>query len=290
MRWLISSILLLTSLQLFAAEEIYHFTVDSKVRSLPNATADVVANAKANENLTYLKTMESGSWAKIKYDSKIGYVELANIAEGKYMAKVKKASITKYHVSVYETHMYAKKDAGSAKLKSYSENDMVDVIADEGDWLKVQDGTNIGYILASHLALGKPKEKVKEVTYKSYEITKGQVKMYAKPDANSNVLSQHYKGDVVTVVSETKDGKWARCQLASGFGYIPLDAVQEVAEEPASAGGGGSGGEHADKIGTSKNPKKIGAVCRDGKMLKGSNHDVCAKHNGVMYWIYNGEE
>lgn len=281
---LVLALFLTLTISVLSAQETYHFTVDCTVHALPNSTSAVQANAKADMNVTYLKTMESGAWAKVKFKGKIGYVAIENISAGEFKAKVKKATIEKYHVSIYETHLYSKRSASSAKLATYYKGDMVDVVSSDGEWFRIQDGAQVGYILSSHLAQGAPKEeKTKSISVKTYEVTKGEAKIFSKPNTSSKVLSKHYKGDVVDVIGETKGGQWARVQTASGFGYITFSSIKEV-EDTGSSGGGGGGGD-SDMIGPG-DPSKIGAVCRDGAMVKGNTHDVCAKHNGVLYWIY----
>lgn len=280
---LVLALFLTLSIGVLSAQETYHFTMDCNVHSLPNSTSGVQAKAKADMSVTYLKTMESGAWAKVKFKGKIGYVAIENISAGEFKAKVKKATIEKYHVTIYETHLYSKRNASSAKLATYYKGDMVDVVSSDGEWFRIQDGAQVGYVLSSHLAQGEPKEEEsKSISVTTYEVTKGQVKIFSKPNASSKVLSKHFKGDLVDVIGETKGGQWAKVQTASGLGYITFSAIKEV--ENTSSSGGGGGGD-SDMIGPG-DPTKIGAVCRDGAMVKGNKHDVCAKHNGVQYWIY----
>ncbi|MGB0432595.1 MAG: hypothetical protein ACPGLV_19110, partial [Bacteroidia bacterium] len=55
----------------------------------------------------------------------------------------------------------------------------------------------------------------------------------------------------------------------------------------AGGGSGGGSGIKMKDIGKTKNPKKVGAICRDGSSDYKVGPNTCAKGNGVKMWIYS---
>lgn len=279
-------VLLLFLPNLALAQTIYHVTAPkATVYGLPNTSSTVNSQLSRGDELQYLKTMESGDWAKVQVDGKIGYIEISLIAEGKFEKKVKTATTKKYHVSVFQSAVYKGQNFSSGKLETLSQNTIIEVIGDAGEWGKVRTSTGIGYVYMAHLTEGAPKKekKTKEVKVEYYTV-KLDCKMLDKPSNGSKTIQSLSRGEGVEVV-EVVGGTWAKVRLERGFGYVNVSNLEK--ETGGGGGGPGSGSNVKMKdIGKAKNPKKVGAICRDGSTDYKVGPKTCSKGNGVKIWIY----
>ncbi|MFY0671871.1 MAG: SH3 domain-containing protein [Bacteroidia bacterium] len=268
------------------AQSIYHVTAPkATVYGLPNSSSTVNSQLKRGDELQYLKLMESGAWAKVQVDGKIGYIEIISIAEGKFEKKVKAATSKKYHVSVFQSAVYKKQNFSSGKIETLSENSLVEVIGDAGEWGKVRTSTGIGYVYMAHLTEGAPKKakKTKEIKVEYYSV-KFDCKMLDQPSNNGKTLQSLSRGEGVEVTGII-GGAWAKVKLPRGFGYINTSNLEKDKGGGSAGSGSGSNVKMKD-IGKAKNPKKVGAICRDGSTDYKVGPNTCSKGNGVKIWIY----
>lgn len=285
MRLLIIAFLLFSTLA--QAQTIYHVNAPvATVYGLPNETSNAQARLKRGEELQFLKVMESGDWAKIQYGGKIGYIDINSIAEGKLASKVETAKKSKYHVSVFQSAIYVKESFSGGKVETLSQNQMVEIIGDVGEWGKVRTSTGIGFVYMAHLTEGAPKKEKPQKVIKTVNYSvKYEVKMYSKPDKSSEVLKSLKRDDILEV-QQVIDGAWAKVLLDRGFGYVEIGILEKVKETSGSTAGGG-GNVNMKSIGKAKNPKKFGAICRDGSTDYTVGPHTCSKGNGVKMWIYS---
>lgn len=283
MRWFVCILLFLPTMVL--AQETYHVSaLSATVHSMPNATSAVQARLKKGDELKYLKLMESGDWAKVQVQGKIGYIDINAISSGPYEQKVKQATSSKYHVSVFQTAIYATKKFSGKKLKTLSQNDIVQVLGESDEWGKVKINNAIGYVYMEHLTEGLPKKEKKEKVVKTETYTtKYSVKVHSKPSKSSPVRKTISKDNTVEVL-EVVNGNWAKIRLEKSFGYIELIGLEKQKATASSGSSGGGGNPHNQ--GKSKYPKKFGAFCRDGSTDFNVGPKTCKNGNGVKMWIY----
>lgn len=271
---------------LVLSQTLYHVTAPkATVYGLPNTSSTVNAQLKRGDDVQFIKPMESGDWAKVQVDGQLGFIDINTIAEGKLEKKVKAATSKKFHVSVFQSAVYKGQNFSSAKLETLSQNTMIEVIGDAGEWGKVKTNTGIGYVYMTHLTEGSPKKEkeTKEVKIEYYTV-KLDCKMLDKPSNGSKAIQNLSRGEGVEVV-ELVGGTWAKVQLERGFGYVN---VANLEKDKSVGGGSGPGSSVKMKdIGKSKNPKKVGAICRDGSTDYEVGDKTCLKGNGVKIWIYS---
>jgi len=275
-------VLLLLPLSVFA-QKTYHVSApQATVYGMPNTGSAVQAQLKRGDEVQYLKIMESGEWAKVQVNGKIGYIDINVIAEGPFKQEVKKATSKKYHVSVFQTAIYGNTKFSANKIKTLSQNDVVEVIGDAGEWGKVKISNGIGYVFMAHLEEGLPKKEKpqKEQKTETYKVS-FQTKVYTKPNKKSAVV-KNLMNDQMIEVLEVVNGEWAKIRLEKGFGYVDIGALEK---QKASSAGGATGG-NPNNQGKTKNPKKFGAFCRDGSTDYTVGPKTCSKGNGVKMWIY----
>lgn len=280
MKWLAFAFLCCPII-LWAQKEYHVSSPSATVHDMPNSTSTTIAQLKKGDGVKFLKVMESGAWAKVQHNGKVGYIDINAIQEGAYTKKVSQATSKKYHVSVFQSAIYKKPNFSGGKVETLSQNTIVTVVGDASDWGKVKIPGGIGYVFMSHLEEGGPKKETAQAAVKTQTYTtKYQVKVHSKPNKSSGVLETVSKDNTVEVL-QVVDGAWAKIRVAKGFAYIEMAGL-ELQKQSSSSGGGGN---YKD-IGKVKNPVKIGAYCRDGSSDYKVGPKTCSKGNGVKFWIY----
>ena len=138
-----SSIMLHTGMTTaFAATEYKVITADAvNFRSGPSTSYSSLGSFNKGDKVEYLGT--SGSWAKVKYNNKTGYVY------GYYVGNY--ATITQY---VTATTLNVRSGAGTSYsvLGSLSKGTKVEVISTTNGWSKINYNGSIGYVSSQYLS------------------------------------------------------------------------------------------------------------------------------------------
>ena len=138
-----SSIMLHTGMTTaFAATEYKVITADAvNFRSGPSTSYSSLGSFNKGDKVEYLGT--SGSWVKVKYNNKTGYVY------GSYVGNY--ATITQY---VTATTLNVRSGAGTSYsvLGSLSKGTKVEVISTTNVWSKINYNGSIGYVSSQYLS------------------------------------------------------------------------------------------------------------------------------------------
>ena len=138
-----SSIMLHTGMTTaFAATEYKVITADAvNFRSGPSTSYLSLGSFNKGDKVEYLGT--SGSWVKVKYNNKTGYVY------GSYVGNY--ATITQY---VTATTLNVRSGAGTSYsvLGSLSKGTKVEVISTTNGWSKINYNGSIGYVSSQYLS------------------------------------------------------------------------------------------------------------------------------------------
>ena len=138
-----SSIMLHTGMTTaFAATEYKVITADAvNFRSGPSTSYSSLGSFNKGDKVEYLGT--SGSWVKVKYNNKTGYVY------GSYVGNY--ATITHY---VTATTLNVRSGAGTSYsvLGSLSKGTKVEVISTTNGWSKINYNGSIGYVSSQYLS------------------------------------------------------------------------------------------------------------------------------------------
>ena len=138
-----SSIMLHTGMtSAFAATEYKVITADAvNFRSGPSTSYLSLGSFNKGDKVEYLGT--SGSWVKVKYNNKTGYVY------GSYVGNY--ATITQY---VTATTLNVRSGAGTSYLVlgSLSKGTKVEVISTTNGWSKINYNGSIGYVSSQYLS------------------------------------------------------------------------------------------------------------------------------------------
>lgn len=265
------------------AQKTYHVSSPgASLHEMPRENSKAMAYLKRGDELQYIKTMESGEWAKVKFGSDLGYVMTRHLSEGSFEKTIRKAESKKYHVSVFQTVVYDQPSFKGKRLRTLQKNDLIEIIGEADEWGKVKSSAGIGYIYMAHLEVGKPvKEDKPVVESETYVVEFPQVEIRKEANPSAAVLEKKSKGAYIEV-QEIVNGNWGKVRMSKGFGYVNLRGLKKPGAGGAATGGGGNGKNQ----GKAKYPRKFGAVCRDGTVEYRTGPKTCTEHNGVKMWIY----
>ena len=140
-----SSIMLHTGVNTaFAATEYKVITGNSvNVRSGPSTSYSSIGKLNKGDKVEYLG--DSGSWVKVKYNSKTGYVY------GSYVGEDTSSITTKY---VTATTLNVRSGAGTSYqvIGSLSKGTKVEVISESNGWSKINYNGKTGYVSSQYLS------------------------------------------------------------------------------------------------------------------------------------------
>ncbi len=184
-----SSIMLHTGMTTaFAATEYKVITADAvNFRSGPSTSYSSLGSFNKGDKVEYLGT--SGSWVKVKYNNKTGYVY------GSYVGNY--ATITQY---VTATTLNVRSGAGTSYsvLGSLSKGTKVEVISTTNGWSKISYNGSTGYVSSQYLSdnTTSTNTTTKYVTATTLNVRSGAGTSYS-------VLGSLSKGTKVEVISTT---------------------------------------------------------------------------------------
>ena len=203
---LASSIMLHTGMNTAFAAEYKVITADAvNFRSGPSTSYSSLGKLNKGDKVEYLG--ESGSWVKVKYNNKTGYVY------GSYVGDDTSATI-KY---VTATSLNVRSGAGTSYsiLGSLSKGTKVEVISTTNGWSKINYNGSIGYVSSQYLSSSSTSTDTstttKYVTATSLNVRSGAGTSYS-------ILGSLSKGTKVEVISTTNG--WSKINYNGSTGYV----------------------------------------------------------------------
>ena len=199
-----SSIMLHTGMTTaFAATEYKVITADAvNFRSGPSTSYSSLGSFNKGDKVEYLGT--SGSWVKVKYNNKTGYVY------GSYVGNY--TTITQY---VTATTLNVRSGAGTSYsvLGSLSKGTKVEVISTTNGWSKISYNGSTGYVSSQYLSdnTTSTNTTTKYVTATTLNVRSGAGTSYS-------VLGSLSKGTKVEVISTTN--VWSKINYNGSIGYV----------------------------------------------------------------------
>lgn len=222
----------LGNIEVEAATVKYKTTDSLNMRSGASTKYKVLVTIPKGKEVTYVS--KSGTWFKVKYGSKTGYVS------SKYLKKVTaapKTKETKFTTKKYTTtaslnvrSTYSTKGKIVTKIpkgKTISSNTKV------GTWYKVTYNKKTGWVSGSYLKEVKPKPapKPKETKFatKKYTTT-AKLSVRSSASTKGKVLTSIPKGK--TVSSSSKIGSWYKVTYNKKTGWVSGSYLKEVKPAP----------------------------------------------------------
>ena len=228
------------TMQVEAAAVNYTTTSSLNLRSGASTKHKIVTAIPKGKQVAYVS--KSGTWFKVKYGSKTGYVS------SKYLKKVtaKKASAPaiKYNTVYNTTDNLSLRSGGSIKHKkllTIPKGKAVAMVTYSKSWSKVKYSNKTGYVSTKYLKskkvavkpAPKPVAKPKETKFstKKYNTTTT-VSVYSTYATSGKVLVKIPKGKAVS--SNTKVNNWYKVTYSGKTGWIEGKKIKEVVVKPAA--------------------------------------------------------
>ncbi|MCC3864360.1 SH3 domain-containing protein [Terrisporobacter petrolearius] len=182
-------------------------------RTGPSKEYDSMGKIEKGKTVTYLGS--NGSWRKIKYNSKTGYVHKDYISDGTSASSSEKYVNTSAGLNVRKGP-----STSYAKIATLTNGTKVKVITTSGDWSKISSGSITGYVSNQYLS---SKASSSDNDSNETSITKyvdASVGLNVRKGAGTSysVITTLSHGTKVTVKS-TSNG-WSKITSGSVTGYV----------------------------------------------------------------------
>lgn len=235
-------------------KQTYTVTDNLNLRQSASLKARVLVTIPKNKEVQYLS--KTGTWYRVKYGSKTGYVAAKyvkvqnTVVKNATAAAPKPTTVTKNNASssttkqVYATTVNLNlRSTASTKgkvLVTIPKNKEVQYISKSGNWYKVKYGSKTGFVSTTYISVttktvtpSKPAPKPpatapsNKVTYK----TKENLNLRSVASWSGKILLTIPKNKEVTYVS--KSGDWMRVTYNGKTGYVASSYLTAVKPAPA---------------------------------------------------------
>ena len=210
----------------------YKTTANLNLRKSESKTASIITTIPKGKQVTYIS--KSGSWYKVKYESKTGYVSSS------YLKIVSSSTAQSTSTSVYTTtaNLNLRKMAStrSVILTTIPKGKTVSYLSKSGSWYKVKYGTKTGYVSSSYIkvtnktsASTSSSTTIKSTKYK----TTSYLNMRSKATTSSSRLLTIPKNKVITATA--KSGSWYKVSYSGQTGWVSGSYIKEYNQTTATS-------------------------------------------------------
>lgn len=214
----------------------------TQMRASTKSSSKLICRLKKGTKVTVIST--SGSFAKVKYNNKTGYVKKAALEIVVSANSVNtKTTILK---TTKATSIYKSASKSSKKIKAVKKGAELVILASGSSWKKVKVGNGVGYVPTSAFTQSSSSSSSAVV-----KTTQRSAKMYQKASTSAKYVSVK-SGTKVTIL---KSGDtWAKVKINGKGGYMLKTAFTPASSSSSS----GSGQQTSSR--TSKADKVIDAA------------------------------
>lgn len=227
-----------------AAAVTYTTTENLNLRSGASTKHKVLVNIPKGKTVTYVS--KSGTWSKVKYGSKTGFVSTKYLKKVEAKAPVKAPATPKASapapVTYTTTDNLNMRSGASTKHKvlvNIPKGKTVTYVSKSGTWFKVKYGTKTGYVSSAYLkkvAVKAPVAPKAPVTkYETVYTTTESLNLRAGTSLTQKVLLTIPKGKTVKFLK--KSGTWSQVTYGGKTGYVSTKYLKttQVVVKPAPA-------------------------------------------------------
>ncbi len=197
------------SIEAFAADDVRETTAYLNLRSGPGSNYSIITVLPKGARVTVSSI--SGSWAKVRYESKEGYAHTA------YMTKI----VAETMVTTANLNMRTGPSTSYSVVMVIPNGSEVNILSTSGGWAKVSYGGKEGYSSLSYLKLKTTLPSTGGTTM----VTAGNLNMRTGPSISYAVIRVIPYAAEVKVIS-TNNG-WARVVYGGSEGYSSLSYLSE---------------------------------------------------------------
>ena len=216
-----SSIMLHTGMTTaFADTEYRVITADAvNFRSGPSTSYSSIGKFNKGDKVEYLG--ESGSWIKVKYSNKTGYVY------GEYVEKYS-SSATKY-VNTTSLNFRSGPSTSYSIIGKLSSGTKVEVISTSNGWSKIKYDGKTGYVSSKYLSSSAPESNNTTTKY----VNTSTLNVRSGPSTSYLVIGTLSSGTKIGVIS-TSNG-WSKIKYNNKTGYVSSEYLSSNAPDDSNS-------------------------------------------------------
>ena len=212
----------------------YTATANVNLRAKASTNSSVLATVPKGKNITYLS--KSGSWYKVKYGSRTGYVSAKYVkvsSSSSSKSKQTEISATKYKTTANLNLRSKASTSGSIYLR-IQKGKVVTATAKSGSWYKVAYGGKTGWVSGAYL------KEYNETTTTglTYYATKSTSKLYKSVSTSSKAVYSIKSGNIfesTQKVVTSKGETWYRVKYKGSYYYIQSGSVNKMTKKSFSS-------------------------------------------------------
>lgn len=226
------------------------------LRKSASKSAQILTTIPRNSVVTVIE--RGDSWSQVKYNGKTGFVmnEFLTFGESEELPDTdtdtpsvpdtgsqptyQKAKVTTASGSL---NLRKKASTGSTILAQIPRHTVIDVLAVDGTWTKVQYGSKTGYVMSAFLTYVEEEEETpstpvtppaeeEEPVYARVTTESGTLNLRKRASSTATIITTIPRHEVIEVVS--KGGTWTKVIYKDEIGYVMttfLTFIENVQEE-----------------------------------------------------------
>ncbi len=211
------------------------------VRSSANLASNIIGSLKHGSSVSILG--KTGSWYKIKYDSKTAYVSSSYISSSNDSNSSSdtssSTSTSKGTVKLSSTssslNLRENPSLSSKVLGGLSHGSSVDILDKTGSWYKVKYGSKIGYVSSQFITTSNSSNNsgssVTDKRFGTVYLSDKYSTLNVRKNAgtNSSVISSLAYGSKVEILSSS--GEWYKINFKNTTGYVYSKYIKDTTQK-----------------------------------------------------------
>ncbi|NFK77812.1 CHAP domain-containing protein [Clostridium botulinum] len=207
------------------------------VRSSANLSSNIIGSLKHGSSVSILG--KTGSWYKIKYDSKTAYVSSSYISSSNDSNSSSDTSSSKGTVKLSSTssslNLRENPSLSSKVLGGLSHGSSVYILDKTGSWYKVKYGSKIGYVSSQFITTSNSSNNsgssVTDKRFGTVYLSDKYSTLNVRKNAgtNSSVISSLAYGSKVEILSSS--GEWYKINFKNTTGYVYSKYIKDTTQK-----------------------------------------------------------
>ncbi|QTL49763.1 SH3 domain-containing protein [Priestia aryabhattai] len=210
----------------YAATVTYKVTASKlNVRSGAGTTYGIIGSVVKDQTLSVVS--KSGSWYKINYNGRTGYVSSDYVQAS---GTTPSAESTTYIVTASTLNVRSGAGTNYAAIGSMTKGQKLSVVSKSGDWYKINYSGRTGYVSSDYVQASGTATSPAEST--TYIVMASTLNVRSGAGTNYASIGSVTKGQTLSVVS--KSGSWYKINYNGRTGYVSSDHVQASGTTPSA--------------------------------------------------------
>nr|WP_308201911.1 SH3 domain-containing protein [Priestia megaterium] len=204
----------------YAATVTYKVTASKlNVRSGAGTTYGIIGSVVKGQTLSVMS--KSGSWYKINYNGRTGYVSSDYVQSS---GTTPPAESTTYTVTASTLNVRSGAGTNYASIGSVTKGQKLSVVSKSGSWYKINYNGRTGYVSSDYVQTSGTTPPAEST---AYTVTASTLNVRSGAGTNYAAIGSVTKGQKLSVVS--KSGDWYKINYNGRTGYVSSDYVQASA-------------------------------------------------------------